>query len=442
VSDDRTVPSQRVQVPVGTLRVDVVHGPDAGVTKVAKRETITAGTAAGNDLVLTDPTVSRFHLELIRERGGVRLIDHGSTNGTFVDRTRIERATVSAGTELVLGNTRLRVVEGDPVQVELRDSATLGRLRGRTPVMRRLMAQIERVAESDVGVLLVGESGTGKELIAEAIHELSARTGPLLTVDCAAMSPTLVASELFGHERGAFTGADQEHEGAFERASGGTIFLDEIGEIPAALQATLLGVLERRRFRRVGGKEERHTDVRVVCATNRDLRAEVNDGSFRLDLYYRIAVVTLAIPPLRERPDDIPLLFEHFVREAGHTAPLSSLVSKATLDQLKKHRFPGNVRELRNLVEATLAMGAPPSLDGVNAPDDTPSPAARPNADLVDRVLELPYKDARRALLEEFEGRYLSHLMDRVEGNVSKASREAKMDRSYLLDLLRRHKLR
>jgi len=282
-------------------------------------------------------------------------------------------------------------------------------------------------------VLVIGESGTGKELVARGLHDLGRRAaGPFVAVDCAALSPALVASELFGHERGAFTGADRQHVGAFERAHGGTLFLDEIGELSAALQASLLGALERRRFRRVGGTADIAIDVRVASATHRDLRAEVNSGAFRLDLYYRLAVVTLALPPLRERPEDLELLVSHFLREAGHAGPLDAVFPPATMRALATHRWPGNVRELRNLVEAALAMGEPPPLDA----------APPPGADPIERVLALGYRDARQRLLHEFEARYLAALFERADRNVSRAAREAGMDRSHLLELLQRHKLR
>ncbi|MCZ7683815.1 MAG: sigma 54-interacting transcriptional regulator [Sandaracinaceae bacterium] len=232
---------------------------------------------------------------------------------------------------------------------------------GRSEVMRRAMAWVKRAARSDASVLLVGESGTGKELVARAIHDDGKRAEqPFVTVDCGALAPTLVASELFGHEKGAFTGADRQRAGALEMANHGTLFLDEIGELPSELQPALLGALERRTFRRVGGQAEVPVDVRVIAATNRDLRSEVNSGGFRLDLYYRLAVLRLELPPLRARTGDVVLLIEHFLRERGSPGPVSELFSEAELAELSRHHWPGNVRELRNLVEATLALGAPP----------------------------------------------------------------------------------
>ena len=443
MSDPRTVPHGATKLPVRTLKVTVLEGPDGGLACVASSDRLTVGTAPGNDLVLTDPTVSRYHLELAAGSLGVDVLDHGSTNGTAAGSVRITRASVPAGATLRLGKTLLRVDEGDDVNVELHGDNALGGLRGESAVMRQLMARVRRAAQSDAPVLLVGESGTGKELVARALAEGGKRAGrPLVTVDCGALAPTLVASELFGHERGAFTGADAQHVGAFERADGGTLFLDEIGELPGALQATLLGVLERRRFRRLGGKRELSVDVRIISATNRDLRAEVNAGTFRLDLYYRLAVVRLEVPPLREHPEDIPLLVEHFLRECGHDGPVEALLSPGVLDSLKGHRWPGNVRELRNLVESIVAMGeAPPVADGPG-PEGSASGAAPATADLIAPLLDLAYRPARQALLHEFEGRYLRRLLERARGNVARAARAARMDRSYLIELLSRHKLR
>ncbi len=442
MSHKQTLPyDDGASVSIETLRVDVLEGPDGGASHEAAAETLTIGTADGNDLQLTDATVSRYHVELKRTSEGVLVRDHGSTNGTFVGQVRVSEAVVPPGATLRLGKTTVRVGEGEPKNVELYDLETLGELAGRSASMRRLMSQIEKAARTEVSVLIVGESGTGKELIARALHELGPRSGgPFVTVDCGAMAPSLVASELFGHEKGAFTGANRQHAGAFEQANGGTLFLDEIGELPPELQPNLLGALERRRFRRVGGQQDIAVDVRIVAATNRDLRAEVNDGRFRLDLYYRIAVVTLRVPPLRERPEDIELLTERFMRECGHQGPLHELFDEDLLARLHAYYWPGNVRELRNLVEATLAMGEasfePSEETATQAGDaDELSISVRP-------VLPLPYKDARAKVLFEFEKRYLGYWLERTGGNVAKAAREARMDRSHLFHMLRRHRFR
>lgn len=426
--------NRQASVPVRTLRVEVVEGTNSGMTVEAESEVMTLGTGPGNDVELNDPTVSQYHLELARTATGIQVTDLNSTNGTLLGTARIRSGVIQPGTVLALGESKLKVSDGSGAVVEVHDGNRLGDMLGQSPGMRRLMAKLQRVARTPVPVLINGESGTGKELVARALHEQSQRAAkPFVTVDCGSLAPTLIASELFGHERGAFTGAERQHIGAFERAHGGTLFLDEIGELPTDLQPQLLGALERRRFNRVGGRQEVSVDVRVVCATNRDLREEVNSGAFRMDLYYRIGVVVLKLPPLRERLEDLPLLIDHFLQEAGHEGSLSDVAPDATLAELRQHRWPGNVRELRNWVEATLAMGEAPELfDSAGPPSEGPS-------GVVTSVLGLPYKDARTAVLNDFEARYVADLLERAQGNVSQAARTARMDRSYLIKLLQRH---
>ncbi|MEM9193427.1 MAG: sigma 54-interacting transcriptional regulator [Myxococcota bacterium] len=422
----------RVRVP--SIHVEVVSGPDQGTQATGDRE-LSVGTAKGNDLVLTDPTVSRYHIQLRRDPKGLLLTDLESTNGTRLGRTQLMTAVLGPGSVLALGDTELRVGEGSEVEVPTHGSNALSGVRGSTEVMRQAMAKAERLAESSTAVLIWGESGTGKELFARALHELGPRrAGPFVTVDCGALSPTLVGSALFGHERGAFTGADRREVGAFEQANGGTILLDEIGELPETLQAALLGVLERGAFRRLGGRSDIRVDVRVVSATHRDLRADVNEGRFRLDLFYRLAVVTLALPPLRKRADDIPLLIEHFLHDLGQQGSVHDFISEASLEELRRHRWPGNVRELRNWVEAALATGEEPALERhLGSSDD-----GEPLRDL----LGLTWKEARGAVTRDFERRYLTKLLERAGDNVSQAARLAEMDRSHLSHLLKRHGLR
>jgi DNA-binding NtrC family response regulator len=433
---DATLKHRTTGVPLRTLRVEVVKGSDAG-RKLGDRERIAIGTAEGNDLVLTDETVSRYHVELAIRGDRIAVRDHGSTNGTAIGSAVIEQGSIGPGTILTLGRTQIRVDHGETATLEIYGAEQLGGVVGRSASMRRLMAQIDRAAVSDVSILLLGETGTGKEVAARAIHAASKRAaGPFETVDCGSLLPTLIASELFGHEKGAFTGAEREHIGAFERAHGGTLFLDEIGELPAALQPALLGAIERRSFRRVGGGKTINVDVRLICATHRDLRSEVNAGRFRQDLYFRIGVVMLEIPPLRERPEDIPLLVEYFLRDAGFEGPRDQVVPPQVLEMLTGHQWPGNVRELRNFVEAALALGETPGIAGRAIERD------RESVDEVEPLLDRPYADAKAVLLDHFERRYLAHMMEKTNGNISAAARAAKMNRSYLLELLKRHGLR
>ncbi|MCB9598327.1 MAG: sigma 54-interacting transcriptional regulator [Sandaracinaceae bacterium] len=439
MADLRTTPHDSGAIaPVRSLRVEVVHGPDVGRTAWSEEDRLAVGSAKDNDLVLHDPTVSRYHLELVRDREGIRLVDPGSTNGTRFAGVRVERAVVPAGTEIEIGATRLRIGEGTEVEVEIHEETRLGDLVGASEPMRRVMAWIKRAAKSDVPVLVTGESGTGKELVARGIHERSARAAePFVTVDCGALAPSLVASELFGHERGAFTGAERARAGALERANGGTLFLDEIGELPLELQPNLLGALERQRFRRVGGSDEIAVDVRIVSATNRDLRNEINAGAFRLDLFYRVAVLKMTLPALRERPQDIPQLVRHFLQELDAETSAAHLFDDATLQALAALAWPGNVRELRNMVMASVALEElPPLEEGRGAPSQPPG--VEPFADLTGQ----PFKRARQAALGRFERVYLKALLERTGDNVSAAARDAGLDRSYFFSLLKKHGLR
>jgi DNA-binding NtrC family response regulator len=422
---------------VSTLRVEVVDGPDKG-KHVVGGDLVSVGTARDNALAIADFTVSRYHLDVSVRPGGILVSDLGSTNGTYIGAVRIERAIVPPGTLLKLGGTTIRFDDAVRRAVPVPPGGARSELAGMiavSPQMTRLFADIERVAATPTSVLIVGESGTGKERVAEALHARSARAqAPLVTIDCGALSSSLLASELFGHERGAFTGADRLHKGAFERAEDGTVFLDEIGELPAADQSALLGVLERRRFRRVGGSSELEVRARVIAATNRDLRAEVNSGRFRQDLYHRLAVVVLRLAPLRERREDVAILIEHFARELGAAGTMEAVFGAEQLAAWQKHPWQGNVRELRNAVEAALVVGPQPlNSDVAPASVQAAGPTGEPLG---------PYKDQRAAVVRDFEHTYLVRLMAQAAGNVSHAARIAKMDRSHLIDLLHRHNLK
>ena len=428
----RTKLSPRPVRLVHKLRVTVTAGRDAGATCAPDDGAqLAVGTSADNALVLADPAVSRYHLELHRTSAGVQVIDLGSRNGTWVGGVRVERALVPAGTELRLGDTVLVVDDaGQTIAPPPADAPRSTDMVGDSDAIREVARLVHRVARVDSSVLIQGETGTGKEVVARAIHEASPRREhELVIVDCGALPASLVASTLFGHEKGAFTGADQRRAGAFERAQGGTVLLDEIGELPLDLQPALLGVLERRAFTRVGGAQPVSVDVRVLAATHRDLRAEVNAGRFRADLYYRLAVAKIVIPPLRERPEDIEPLVAHFVQKLTGVAELGPLAP--ALDQLRAQPWSGNVRELRNVVEAALVMGEL-DLGGARAtPGAPPAPGAIAS-----------YRDARAAALQRFEAEYLATLIERAGGNASEAARLARMDRPYLLTLLRKHGLR
>ena len=419
------------------LEVVVTSGPSKG----RRREVgvlCGIGTADDNDLPLEDPRVSRHHAVLQLDSHGVVVRDEGSTNGTWLGGARITSAIVPPGTVFRVGRSHLRIDDVTGASGFVADSSGTQRLIGRSEPIRQLRADIEQIAGSDTTVLIIGESGSGKELVASAIHERSARArGPFVTLDCAALPPNLVESELFGHEKGAFTGATRRHEGAFERADGGTLFLDEVGELPPGTQAALLGALERRQFRRVGGSDPIRVDVRVLAATNRELATEVDAGTFRRDLYFRIAVVTLRVPSLRSRPEDVAVLVRHFARMEGVDADrLDALFGTEAIETLSRHDWPGNVRELRNVVLATIALGRTELPERMSRP-----PALEGGLDTASFV-GLGYKEGRAAWVSEFERAFAKFWLDKCDGNISKASREAGIDRSYLTQLVKRHGLR
>ncbi|MBN2201586.1 sigma-54-dependent Fis family transcriptional regulator [bacterium] len=310
-----------------------------------------------------------------------------------------------------------------------------GRIIGESEAMKRVRAMILRVAPTSAAVLIEGENGTGKELVAREIHIHSGRSeGPYITVNCAAIPPSLFESECFGHERGAFTGAVGRHIGRFEQADGGTIFLDEIGCMNPDMQAKMLRVLENKTLTRVGGTQSLRVDIRIVAASNRILTEEIAAGRFREDLYHRLNVITIQIPPLRERPADIPILAEHF---AGLFRPDAGEKTRhfrpETIRMLKNYAWPGNVRELRNVVERSviLASGFPIGAEELRL-DHHPVEKSSVFADL----LGLEYKKARKAALERFKKDYLSDLMSRSGGNVTQAAEKAGLPRTSLQRML------
>jgi len=419
---------------VRRFSVTVTGGPSSGERWAEAAERCAIGSHPSNDLVVQDPTVSRFHCELMIAGGHVRVRDLGSRNGVAIGSTLLVEGAIAGGTALVIGKTRLRVdVDDGSAEIELSDRDAFGSLVGVSAVMRELFSRLEKVAPTDATVLVEGETGTGKEGVAEALHDASPRArAPFVVVDCGAIPAALLESELFGHEAGAFTGASERRIGAFEQASGGTLFLDEIGELPQDLQPKLLRALESREIRRVGGRGTIRCDLRIVAATNRDLRSEVNHQRFRADLYYRLAVVKLTLPPLRDRGGDLPVLVEHLLRRLDAPEPVvRELTAPVYLAELAAAPWPGNVRELRNHLEQCVVFGErrPP---GEMA---TPHPSAAVDA-------SQPYELARRQAIDEFERRYVTALLARAGGNVAQAAREAGVNRAYLHRLLSRHGLR
>jgi two-component system, NtrC family, response regulator GlrR len=408
----------------------VVAGPDEGAQAVSAGEEATIGTEPGNDLVLSDRTVSRHHLAIRAGARGFELTDLGSTNGTILGGYRVFSALLEPGALVGLGRTTVKFdASDDQVREDLSLRESFGRAIGASAAMRRVFSVLERFAPADGTILLEGETGTGKEILAEAIHEESPRrAGPFVVVDCGAIPPTLIESELFGHARGAFTGAVEHRVGAFESARGGTLFLDEIGELPLASQPALLRALEDRTCKRVGDDRRIHIDVRVVAATHRDLRHEVNRSRFRADLFYRLAVLRVRVPALRERRDDIALLVRHFHAQlAGGDVLPDDLVTA-----LARQDWPGNVRELRSAVQRAVILG-----DASGWADGGRRKAV---PDLTD--LERTYSDSKEDAIARWERGYVARLLERFSGNLSHAARSVGMSRNYLRKLAVRYGLR
>jgi transcriptional regulator with GAF, ATPase, and Fis domain len=422
------------------IAVVVLSGAQRGAS-VPLRGKVRVGKAPDNELVLGDETVSRHHCEITRAPDGVRVRDLGSTNGTFLESARIAEAVAPVGSVLRVGDAVSVALRPsiELLEVEPYEASDFDGVIGRAVEMRRLFRVLDGVARTDATVLLQGETGTGKDVLARAVAHRSHRVEPFVVVDCGAVTPTLIQSELFGHERGAFTGAMAQRRGAFENAHGGTIFLDEIGELPLDVQPMLLRVLEAREFRRVGGNQTLRADVRVLAATSRDLEREVSAGKFREDLYFRLAVVPVHIPPLRARREDIAALVEHILARIPSAAKLS--VHAQTMEWLMQHDWPGNVRELRNLLERAAYMSSAAGSRELLLPA-LPSGGADPGADLFKFTLGESYREARARVEGEFERRYVAWLLAMHGGNLSAAARAVQMDRKHLHVLARKHGLR
>jgi DNA-binding NtrC family response regulator len=418
------------ELPADLLLV-VTSGPDAGKRLVLKRGSYLVGKASGCDLVLVDEGVSRRHLKLKVLRDGISVRDLDSKNGSFFQGAAFKEVRLLPGATVKIGGaTELRLTAAERQARPLSTATRFGRLVGRSPAMREVFAVLERAAPSNAAVLIEGETGTGKDLCAEALHAASARAdGPFVVCDLAGITRSLLESELFGHVRGAFTGADRDHEGLFVRAHHGTVFLDEIGELPLDLQPRLLRVLEQQRVRPIGATAYRAVNVRILAATNRDLTEEVRAGRFRGDLFHRLAVVRVAMPPLRARKEDLPLLLEALLMNEQVE------VSQEALSLLGAYDWPGNVRELSNALARarSLSPGSgkiEPHQLGLVAP--APGTESLPNED---------FHRAKAELIDRWERGYLSELLEGAGGNVALAARRGGLDRPYLHRLLRKHGL-
>lgn len=426
----------------------VVFGGDGNRRKfeLGNKKIIKLGKKSDNDIVINDKTVSRYHVEIQQsENNSYLLKDLNSTNGTSINGMKVREAYLSQGDQIEIGETKIEFQTYDEnVQIEPSEDNFFGDMVGKSRKMRQIFGVLARISPSQATVIIEGETGTGKELVAKAIHQNSSRSDkPFIVFDCSAVASNLIESELFGHTKGAFTGALKDRIGAFEAANGGTVFLDEIGELSIDLQPKLLRALEQREIKRVGSTKSVSLDVRVISATNRNLKEEVKSGNFREDLYYRLSVVKIQAPPLRERLEDIPLIVEKILAKArfNQKSDGSFYVTRVEDDALKilqRYQWPGNVRELTNIIERSVSFSENGVIKGAHLQYVFSEVESGEEATVRLEGIELdkPFKEAKQAVVESFEKEYLQELLERNKGNVSKAAREAKIDRKHLRNLL------
>jgi DNA-binding NtrC family response regulator len=428
----------RTTLKVRKCRMVIKEGPGQGKEVVTEKERIRVGSHASNDLVVDDRTVSRHHCEIQYTDKGYLLVDLESTNGTWLDNKRIERAYLGGGSVVKIGGTAFTFSPLDEeISVEPDAEGFFAGMVGKSMRMRAIFGLLRKIAPMDVSVIIQGETGTGKELAARAIHDGSPRVkGPFVVLDCGAIPPNLIESELFGHEKGAFTGAQASRPGVFERATGGTIFLDELGELRVDLQPKLLRVLENREVRRVGGNQVIEVDVRVIAATNRDLAKEVQSGNFREDLFFRLSVINVQLPPLRQRRDDIPHIIKHILAEEDIVQKHGrKRFTPAAMGLLMGYSWPGNIRELINVISHVLTFSEGEEIDVSNLPPRFQGSQAEAPLPFNEH---LSFKEAKEQLLETFEREYITSVLKRCEGNISRAARESGLHRKSIERLVKK----
>jgi len=424
----------------GVPRVTATQGPGAGAAFAMQQSLATVGRHETNDLVLADPGVSGVHLELARDGEHVRVRDAGSTNGTWLGGHKIVDAVLAPGAELVVGGTTLRFDVDDGARpATVSDRTSFGELVGVSVAMRELFATLERISPKTLSVLVQGETGTGKEEVARAIHAASPRSKePFVVIDATSLPETLAEALLFGYEKGAFTGASERRAGFFEAANGGTVFIDEIGELPMPLQSKFLRVLERHEVVRVGQHTAVKVDVRVIAATHRDLRHEIEAGHFREDLFFRLGQIRIRLPALRDRPEDIEVLCKKLLETIVPDRRLT--VEPAALEHLRAQPWPGNARELRNVLARAAALAERDVIRRADvAGEGDGFRGTRDERAAMD--LSGKFADAKGRALERFESAYLAALMKRCGGNLSRAARDADVARHHLRDLLKKRGL-
>jgi transcriptional regulator with PAS, ATPase and Fis domain len=431
-------PGQLDTLQVRRARLEVVRGPDKGLCKDVHHLHVVVGTSSRCDMVLTDQSVSRRHFELGPGDNGYVLRDLDSMNGTFIRGLRVREVLLPGSEEIEIGRSTLLLSTLDEhEELPLSDKTAFGTMVGRSAAMRQVFAVLERAAPSDATILLEGESGTGKELAAENIHSHSPyHDKPFILVDCGAVAPSLVESELFGHCKGAFTGADRDRAGAFEEARGGTVFLDEISEVNLSIQPKLLRLLDKREIKRVGENRYRPAKARIIAASNRDLTNEVEQGRFREDLFYRLSVVRVRLPPLRDRRDDIGLLAREFITKRHPDMDPNKVVTDQVTSMFLNHDWPGNVRELRNVVERLLLFPEQPE----SAIRRGKSPVEEET--FLGNMLEMPFRKFQQKLKEHYEKAYLSAILDSCNGVMSWAAKKAGLPRQTFYRLVAKYKLK
>ncbi len=434
-------------------KVVVTSGADAGKEAEITKARVTGGRSMINDLVLGDKAISGTHFEIVAADDGYRLRDLDSTNGVYVGELRVREVYLKPNMQFRVGHCDLVFQPTQEiVEIALSKRDAFEHVIGASVKMREIFAILEKVAPSELTAMITGETGTGKEMVARAIHTASPRKNkPFIVLDCGAIPRDLIESTLFGHEKGSFTGAVSQHQGCFEQASGGTIFLDEIGELPIDMQPKLLRVLEAREVKRVGGDKTIKVDVRVVAATNRDLRQMVNNGTFREDLYFRLSVISVELPPLRDRKDDVETLAKLFLKEIASRRNLPMTFTADAITSLQSHNWPGNVRELRNVVERAASLCDTAVVSRTDlffhrdqrnpSPVHAPSHSSHGDAAPLVIVPGLDFKEAKQRVVDQFETAYLRQLLERHEGNITRSAQEAGLTRYHLRELLKRHGL-
>jgi len=463
---DKKIKTTEVMYPAGKpptihicrCRLSVENRDGSATEYVFDQDLITTGSSDENDIVINDGSVSRSHFRIVHEGGNYLVQDLNSTNGTFVDRVRVREAFLKNGSVITAGRTRIKFASfGEYVEITPHYSFSIGDVVGRSLKMREIFGIVEKIAPTNATVIIEGETGVGKEVVARALHQKSLRAKePFIVFDCGAVPKDLIESELFGHERGSFTGAYMARQGLFEMANGGTLFLDEIGELTPELQPKLLRAIEHREIRRVGSNRSVKVDVRLIAATNKNLDEEVKGGRFREDLFYRLSVVKILIPPLRERLEDIPLLVRHFLKNGAFNRDAENNqrvkgIDEDALNFLMSYYWPGNVRELLNVIERACSFCDGEFIGAGDLPAHLATFISRSakgkeeRRDTTEEVLKPAssggFKEAKDKWVERFESEYILSLMKKHNMKIAPAAREAGIDRKYFRKLVKKHNI-